>query len=142
MTPANTPIRVLIADDQAAIRSAFRMIIDAQPDMAVVAEAATGTSALDQARRLRPDVLLVDTGGEACDGAKQWGGEGGGVDDRAVLATMLTRAAHAAPRHSTKPAGCAPTCCWSTSGCRASTGSRSPDNSRDLASRIRSGWSW
>lgn len=52
--------RVLIADDQAGIRDAFRMVIDAQPDMAVVAEAADGRSACEQARHLRPDVVLAD----------------------------------------------------------------------------------
>lgn len=52
--------RVLIADDQPGIRDAFRMVLDAQPDMTVIAEAPDGTSALDQARRLRPDVVLAD----------------------------------------------------------------------------------
>ncbi|MFD5749758.1 response regulator [Streptomyces sp. NPDC127033] len=53
-------IRVLIADDQDMIRSAFRMILGAQPDMDVVAEAANGTDAVEAARRLRPDVCLLD----------------------------------------------------------------------------------
>jgi DNA-binding NarL/FixJ family response regulator len=53
-------IRVLIADDQEGIREAFRMVIDAQPDMRVVAEAADGSSALAQAELLRPDVVLAD----------------------------------------------------------------------------------
>jgi DNA-binding NarL/FixJ family response regulator len=53
-------IRVLIADDQEGIREAFRMVIDAQPDMRVVAEAADGRSALAQAELLRPDVVLAD----------------------------------------------------------------------------------
>lgn len=52
--------RVLIADDQPGIRDAFRMVLDAQPDMTVIAEAPDGTSALDQARRLRPDVVLAN----------------------------------------------------------------------------------
>ena len=54
------PYRVLIADDQPDIRGAFRIILDAQPDMTVVAEAADGASAVEQARRLRPDVVLAD----------------------------------------------------------------------------------
>ncbi|WP_346266019.1 response regulator transcription factor, partial [Glycomyces rutgersensis] len=53
-------IRVLVADDQEGIREAFRMVIDAQPDMRVVAEAADGKSALAQAELLRPDVVLAD----------------------------------------------------------------------------------
>ena len=53
-------IRVLLADDQALVRAGFRMIIDAQPDMTVVAEAADGNDALEQARHERPDVILMD----------------------------------------------------------------------------------
>ncbi|POX42522.1 DNA-binding response regulator [Streptomyces sp. Ru73] len=53
-------IRVLLADDQDMIRSAFRMILASQPDMEVVAEAADGTTAVAEARRLRPDVCLLD----------------------------------------------------------------------------------
>ncbi|MFI7028218.1 response regulator [Microbispora rosea] len=54
------PTRVLVADDQENIRSAFRIILDAQPDMTVVAEAACGATAVEQARHLRPDVVLAD----------------------------------------------------------------------------------
>ncbi|GAA1960260.1 response regulator [Kitasatospora viridis] len=53
-------IRVLLADDHEDIRTAFRIILDAQPDITVVAEAADGRSAVDQARALRPDVVLAD----------------------------------------------------------------------------------
>nr|WP_042180326.1 response regulator transcription factor [Kibdelosporangium sp. MJ126-NF4]CEL14332.1 DNA-binding response regulator, LuxR family [Kibdelosporangium sp. MJ126-NF4]CTQ88699.1 DNA-binding response regulator, LuxR family [Kibdelosporangium sp. MJ126-NF4] len=53
-------IRVLIADDQEMMRSAFRMILDSQPDMAVVAAVADGEAAVEQGRRLRPDVCLLD----------------------------------------------------------------------------------
>jgi DNA-binding NarL/FixJ family response regulator len=53
-------IRILIADDQEMIRQGFRLILDAQPDMQVVADAADGATALDLARRLRPDVIVAD----------------------------------------------------------------------------------
>ncbi|MGW5697027.1 response regulator, partial [Streptomyces asiaticus] len=53
-------IQVLIADDQEMVRAAFRMILDSQPDMRVVAQAANGVEAVKQARRLRPDVCLLD----------------------------------------------------------------------------------
>ncbi|TDE38250.1 response regulator transcription factor [Nonomuraea mesophila] len=53
-------IRVLIADDQQLVRTGFQMILDAQPDMEVVAAVADGAEAVAQARRLRPDVCLLD----------------------------------------------------------------------------------
>jgi len=52
--------RVVIADDQEAIRHGFRLMLDAQPDMQVVGEAADGETALALARRVRPDVVLAD----------------------------------------------------------------------------------
>ncbi len=52
--------RILIADDQDMIRHGFRLILDAQPDMKVVADAADGVTALELARRVRPDVVLAD----------------------------------------------------------------------------------
>ncbi|HJP77072.1 MAG TPA: response regulator transcription factor [Pseudonocardiaceae bacterium] len=53
-------LRVLLADDQAMVRSGFRLILDSQPDITVAAEAADGTQAVILARDLRPDVCLVD----------------------------------------------------------------------------------
>jgi DNA-binding NarL/FixJ family response regulator len=52
--------RVVVADDQRDVRSAFRLIIDSQPDMHVVGEAANGPTALDTVRHLVPDVVLMD----------------------------------------------------------------------------------
>ncbi len=52
--------RILIADDQEDVRIGFRLVLDSQPDMTVVGEAAGGTAALEMARHLRPDVVLAD----------------------------------------------------------------------------------
>lgn len=53
-------ISVIVAEDQAIVRGGFRALIDAEPDMAVVADAADGRQALTQTRRLQPDVVLMD----------------------------------------------------------------------------------
>jgi DNA-binding NarL/FixJ family response regulator len=55
-----TPIRVLLADDQALVRGGLRKIVDTEPDMTVVAEAADGLDAVDAAARAGPDVAVLD----------------------------------------------------------------------------------
>ena len=53
-------IRILIADDQALVRAGFKMILDAEDDIEVVGEAVDGLQAVDMAKRLKPDVVLMD----------------------------------------------------------------------------------
>ena len=53
-------VSVLVADDQPLVRSGFRMILDARDDLELVGEAATGREALELARELDPDVILMD----------------------------------------------------------------------------------
>jgi DNA-binding NarL/FixJ family response regulator len=61
-------IRVLLADDQALLRTGFRMILQAQPDVDVVGEAVDGADAVRQAARLTPDVVLMDVRMPVMDG--------------------------------------------------------------------------
>jgi DNA-binding NarL/FixJ family response regulator/class 3 adenylate cyclase len=56
----SSAVRVLIVDDQALVRTGFKMILEAEPDLEVVGEAADGLEALAQARALAPDVVLMD----------------------------------------------------------------------------------
>ncbi|MGW1075324.1 response regulator [Streptomyces sp. NPDC002537] len=58
--PPTEGIRVLLADDQALLRSAFRVLVNSEPDMTVVGEAADGAEAVELARRHVPDVVLMD----------------------------------------------------------------------------------
>jgi DNA-binding NarL/FixJ family response regulator len=53
-------IRVLVADDQALVRGSFRILVDTAPDLTTIGEAATGTEAVDLARREQPDIVLMD----------------------------------------------------------------------------------
>jgi len=62
------PLRVLIADDQALVRSGLALIIEAQPDMEVAGEAEDGREALAQCRQLAPDVALLDVRMPGLDG--------------------------------------------------------------------------
>jgi DNA-binding NarL/FixJ family response regulator len=53
-------LSILIVDDQALVRAGFRMILDAEDDVEVVGEASNGVEAIDEVRRLRPDIVLMD----------------------------------------------------------------------------------
>ena len=55
-----TTPRVLLADDQALLRHGLKMMVDAQPDLEVVGEAADGAEAVEMAALLRPDIVLMD----------------------------------------------------------------------------------
>jgi len=61
-------IRVLIADDQALVRTGFRMILEIEPDCEVVGEAADGDEAVALARTLEPDIVLMDVRMPGTDG--------------------------------------------------------------------------
>ncbi|MFC9222949.1 response regulator [Streptomyces hygroscopicus] len=61
-------IRILIADDEALLRMAFSTVLEAQPDMAPVGEAADGSQAIRLAQELRPDVVLMDVRMPGTDG--------------------------------------------------------------------------
>jgi len=55
-----TQIRVLLADDEPLVRSGLRAILESEPDLIVAAEADDGAAVVAQARRVRPDVVLMD----------------------------------------------------------------------------------
>jgi DNA-binding NarL/FixJ family response regulator len=66
--PGGMVIRCLIADDQAMVREGFAAVLDAQPGMLVAGQAIDGADAVRQARRLNPDVVLMDVRMPVMDG--------------------------------------------------------------------------
>jgi DNA-binding NarL/FixJ family response regulator len=85
-------IRVMLVDDQVLLRTGFRMVLAAQPDMEVVAEAGDGAEALEVLRATRVDVVLMDVRMPRMDGVEATrricGGEGEGVPRVLILTTF------------------------------------------------------
>ncbi|GLV82556.1 DNA-binding response regulator [Streptomyces lavendulae subsp. lavendulae] len=67
---SRVPLRVLVADDERMVRTALRVILDAEPDMEVVGEAASGAEAVGLVRSLAPDVVLMDVRMPEIDGIR------------------------------------------------------------------------
>src|SRR6266850_3711573 len=57
---ADEKIKLLIADDHAILRHGLRRILEAEPDMSIIGEAATGLDAVKRAKQLKPDVVIMD----------------------------------------------------------------------------------
>jgi DNA-binding NarL/FixJ family response regulator len=84
-------VRVLLVDDQALVRTGFRMVLDAEADIEVIGEAADGLQAIQAARRLRPDLVLMDIRMPNLDGiqaTRQLAGPG--VADPACVLILTT----------------------------------------------------
>ncbi|KGN30523.1 LuxR family transcriptional regulator [Knoellia sinensis KCTC 19936] len=75
------PIRVLVVDDQALVRAGFRMILEIEPDLEVVGEAADGEEAVLLAAELAPDVVLMDVRMPGVDGIEATRRVVGGVGE-------------------------------------------------------------
>jgi DNA-binding NarL/FixJ family response regulator len=84
-------IRVLVADDQEIVRTGLTMILNAQPDIDVIGEAADGRRAVELARRLRPDVCLFDIRMPGVDGIEATRSLAGpGVADPLAVVVITT----------------------------------------------------
>ena len=84
-------IKVLLVDDQPLLRTGFRMILSAESDLTVVGEAGDGASAVELARRLRPDVVLMDIRMPVMDGIQATRALAGpGVEDPIKVLILTT----------------------------------------------------
>jgi DNA-binding NarL/FixJ family response regulator len=81
----------VLADDQAVVRAGFRTILEAEPDIVVVGEARDGDTAVAEARRLRPDLVLMDVRMPGSDGIAATGRLAGpGVEDPVPVLVVTT----------------------------------------------------
>jgi DNA-binding NarL/FixJ family response regulator len=89
---ADEPIRICIADDQALVRTGFRMILDAEDDLWVIGEAADGAAAVELVAAEKPDVILMDIRMPELDGieATRRIVEAAGDDEGSTRVLMLT----------------------------------------------------
>ncbi|MDN5756695.1 MAG: response regulator transcription factor [Micrococcaceae bacterium] len=91
-TEPNTPITVALVDDQLLVRSGFRMLINSQPDLEVVAEATNGREALASPALARADVVLMDVRMPEMDGIQTTAKlleHGPGADPRIIVLTTF-----------------------------------------------------
>ena len=99
MSDAPPPIRVLVCDDQELVRTGYVTIFSAQPDLEVVGEAENGHAAVEAARRLRPDVVVMDIRMPLLDGiqaTRQLAGPGAdaGQPPKVLVVTTFNVDAH------------------------------------------------
>lgn len=87
---ATGPIRVAIADDQDLVRKGFRLILSSFPDIEVVGEAVDGVDAVSLAKRMHPDVLLMDIRMPRKDGIEACRALSADADTRDVAVLILT----------------------------------------------------
>jgi DNA-binding NarL/FixJ family response regulator len=83
-------IRVVVADDQEIVRTGLTMILNAQPDIEVIGEAANGQRAVELARRLRPDVCLFDIRMPGIDGIEATRALAGPTVDDPLAVVVIT----------------------------------------------------
>ncbi len=81
--------RILIVDDQALVRAGFRLVLESVSDFSVVGEAVDGEEAVDAARRLQPDVVLMDVRMPTMDGVEATARLNAGADDGPVPRVVI-----------------------------------------------------